>query len=186
MHTTADALQTCPSCGHESRTRFATCPACGRGYYEPAGAAAPSARGAGGEARVCYKCDYEVGDAGAKLCPRCGNGRILKRRQVRGLGWVLLFAGAFLFLFMGGITVFVAYLIAQTGEPGSTMRFTGGKREAAVVFGIFGAVMAFGLASMAAGVSQIRRRRRNKGLVRVMVWLFIALVVLAELIYFIL
>ena len=192
MRETHGPLHSCPSCGHQSQELYATCPACGRGYFEPAGppatayAAAPSGPAAAGGLRVCYKCDFEVRNAGAKLCPRCGKGRLMTRGGVRALGWVLLFIGAFLFVFMGAITVLVAVVIANSGAPGSTTRFSGGKKEAAVIFAVFGTVLAFGLASMAAGVSQIRHGRRNNRLAGLMMWIVFALFVVGGLVYVVL
>ena len=189
MHQPPGPLHNCPSCGHQSDRPYATCPACGRGYFEPAatGHGAAAARPAeGGGPRVCYKCDFEVYDAGANQCPRCGKGRLMTRAGVRALGWVLLVVGAFLFVFMGAVALVVAAIIANSDVPGSTTRFSGGKKEVAVIFAVFGAVLAFGLAAMAAGVSQIINGRRNKRLAGLMLGIVVLLFVIGELVFIIL
>jgi hypothetical protein len=114
-------------------------------------------------------------------CPRCGH-KLMTAGKVKVLGWVLIGLGAFLVLFMGVITVIVAGIIAQTGAPGSTQRFDGGPKELALIFGIFGLVIAFGLTCIAAGISQARSGRRNKKLVKVLMGVFVALVVVGTLI----
>jgi hypothetical protein len=124
-----------------------------------------------------------VADASVKLCPRCGKGRVLTRGQVRALGWVLLVIGVFLVAFMGGITVLVAGIIAKAGDPNATSRFTGDSKQMAIMFGLFGLVIAFGLASTVAGASQIRHGRRNKSLVKVIMGIFIALLVVGEMVF---
>ncbi|HEX7174086.1 MAG TPA: hypothetical protein VF240_02215 [Pyrinomonadaceae bacterium] len=186
-----ESVYVCSNCRHESASHLAACPACGRGpFYAtsfpgraggslPAHAAghAPSAE------RACYQCDYAVADASVKKCPQCGKGRVLTRGQVRVLGWVLLVIGAFLVLFMGGITVLVAGIIANANLPGSTNRFAGDEKQMAIMFGLFGLVIAFGFASIVAGASQIRHGRRNKTIVKVVLGIFIAILVVGELVF---
>jgi len=186
-----DSVYVCSNCRHESATDLAACPACGRGplyatsFPGRAGGSRPAAaagHGAGAE-RACYNCEYEVADASVKKCPQCGKGRVLTRGQVRALGWVLLVIGAFLVLFMGGITVLVAGIIANANAPGATSRFEGDAKQMAIMFGLFGLVIAFGLASVAGGASQIRHGRRNKTIVKVVLGIFIAILVVGELVF---
>ena len=82
-------------------------------------------------------------------------------RQVRILGWVLLGLGAFLVVFMGGLSVVVGGVIAQSGNPEATTRFTGDATQAAIIFGVFGVIALFGFGTAAAGAFQIRHARAN-------------------------
>ncbi len=56
---------------------------------------------------------------------------------------------------MGGLGIFLWGILAETGQPGKTTRFTGGPQDVLFIFAIFGLVIAFGLASMAGGAWQI-------------------------------
>jgi MFS family permease len=85
-------------------------------------------------------------------------------RKIRMLGWVLVVIGAFLVLLMGTITYFVVDIVAQSGTPGTTTRFTGTPEQARAMFVLFGVVIATGLAALAAGIAQIRSGRRNNAL----------------------
>lgn len=77
------------------------------------------------------------------------------------LGWVLLCLGAFLVVFMGGLSVIVAGAIEHSGNPEATHRFTGDKVQAAILFGVFGVIALFGLGTAVAGALQIRQGRAN-------------------------
>lgn len=186
------AVYSCSNCGHESPFYLTECPACGRGFFslKPAGevrqtfgaAAAPPAQG---PARVCYKCDYETREA-VERCPRCGGRRLMTTTGVRALGAVLVGLGLFLIIFMGTIAVVVAGIIAGSNRPGSTTRFAGGTKEIALIYGIFGLVIAFGAASTVGGAMQLARGRRSKAMVRVILGIFVALVVVCELVYILL
>ena len=179
-----DSVYVCSNCRHESASNLAQCPACGRGpFYATSVPGRAGGAQAPGAERACYNCDYAVADASVKKCPRCGKGRVLTRGQVRALGWVLLVIGVFLVLFMGGITVLVAGIIANSNAPGATSRFEGDEKQMAIMFGLFGLVIAFGLASIAGGASQIRHGRRNKAIVKVVLGIFIAIMVVGELIF---
>jgi hypothetical protein len=106
------------------------------------------------ESRRCFKCGYETVSALAQ-CPTCG-GAMRTGKSVRRLGWVLLAIGAILVVSMGVITINVAELVYHSGEPGATSEFTGGPDMATFMFGIFGLVLLFGVASMASGIWQIK------------------------------
>ncbi len=180
----------CSHCRYQSPQPLSGCPACGQGWFnkvdsDAAGSYPPTEfAAAGGEARVCYKCDFETGRELEK-CPRCGH-KLMTAGKVKALGWVLIVLGVFLVLFMGGITILVAGIIAQTGAPGSTQRFDGGPKEMALIFGIFALVIAFGLTCTAAGISQARSGRRNKKLVKVLMGVFFALIAVGTLIQIVL
>jgi uncharacterized paraquat-inducible protein A len=177
----------CSHCRYQSPQPLSGCPACGQGWFnkvdaDAAGSYPPAEFAAGGgEARVCYKCDFETGRGDLDKCPRCGH-KLMTAGKVKVLGWVLIGLGAFLILFMGAITILVAGIIAGTNQPGATQRFDGGPKELALIFGIFGLVIAFGLTCVAAGISQARSGRRNKKLVKVLMGVFFALVAVGTLI----
>ena len=95
---------------------------------------------------------------------------------------MLVALGGFLVIFMGALTIVVGGIIFQTGEPGAGDRFTGGPEAAAFIFGIFGLVISFGLASVVGGVWQIKTGKANKKIMVVMfglasVFMFIGLMV---------
>lgn len=182
-----DSVYVCSHCRHQSQEYLSGCPACGQGWFNKveAGAAALNPPAAlAGEARVCYKCDFETA-AEMEKCPRCGH-KLMTAGRVKVLGWVLIGLGLFLVLFMGAITVLVAGIVAQTGRPGSTQSFNGGPKELALIFSIFALVIAFGLTCAVAGVSQARSGRRNKKLVKVLMGIFFALIAVGTLIQIVL
>ena len=72
---------------------------------------------------------------------------------------------------------------SNANAPGATTRFEGDEKQMAIMFGLFGLVIAFGLACVAGGVSQIRHGRRNKAIVKVVLGIFIALLVVGELVF---
>lgn len=111
----------------------------------------------------CDKCKFETGEPLGK-CPTCGRS-LRKTSTVRALGWVLVVLGGGLTLFMAWLTVFITRLIAHSGEPGATTRFTGNSADITFAYSVFGVVLAFGLTSVVAGAWQIVYGRRNKKLV---------------------
>lgn len=183
----------CSNCSFESPFYVADCPECGRGFLNlkdaararPAHAGAAAAAALDGETRICYKCDHETREP-VERCPRCGNRRVLTTRGIRALGGVLVGLGLFLVTFMGVISVIVAGIIIRSSDPAATSRFQGGTKEIAVIFGLFGLVIAFGAACTVGGAMQLARGRRSKAMVRVVMGIFVAIVVVAELIYIIL
>ena len=109
--------------------------------------------------RPCYFCGQPLEES-YRVCTQCGRANRTPR-QVRILGWVLLGLGAFLVVFMGGLTVVVGGVIAQSGNPEATHRFTGDRMQAAMMFGVFGVIALFGLGTAVAGALQIRQGRAN-------------------------
>ena len=114
----------------------------------------------------CPKCDFETTESLVK-CPNCGR-NLQSVKKVRFLGWVLVILGTFLVVFMGGLGIVLAGIIAQTGQPGRTTRFTGGPEDVLLIFAIFGLVIAFGLASIAGGAWQVWFGKRNRVVMVVM------------------
>jgi len=116
----------------------------------------------------CPKCSFETTETLPK-CPNCGS-RLQSAAKVRILGWVLLVLGTVLVLFMGALGVYLAQLIARSGQPGQTTSFSGGPEDVAFIVAIFGLVISFGLASMAGGIWQIKYGKPNR---KLMVAMFI-------------
>jgi len=131
------------------------------------------------ELRKCHKCGYETHDTIAK-CPKCGRG-LLSTKRVRRLGWVQLFVGLFLVMFMGIITFNLAPSMLEPGVPDTSgSRFTGTREQARIVLGLFGVIIVFGLTSMAGGLWQITFGTRNKWILYFGVVLFLLLILFAS------
>jgi MFS family permease len=128
------------------------------------------------EANSCFKCDFETTIPLAE-CPRCGS-RMLTAKHIRRLGWVLIATGIFLAAFMAVLIILIAGIVAQSDNPAATTRFSGTPFQAAMILGLLGLVLAFGLACIIAGVYQIRHGRRNKKLIRITLWLAFALLII--------
>ena len=107
----------------------------------------------------CPKCPFETTEALAK-CPNCGR-TLQSAKKVRILGWLLVILGTFLVIFMGGLGVILGGIIAETGQPGKTQRFTGGPEDILFIAVIFGLVILFGLLSMATGAWQVWHGKPN-------------------------
>ena len=126
------------------------------------------------EPRSCYGCGHVTYET-VSQCPRCGQ-QLRAATHVRRLGWVLLVIGLFLVGLMGTITYNVAPLMLRAGEPGTSgASFTGTWEQALVIFGLFGLVIMFGLASIFSGLWQIATGRRNKWIFIFMLGLFFLL-----------
>ena len=123
----------------------------------------------------CPKCDFETTESLAK-CPNCGR-RLQSAKKVRILGWVLVLLGSSLAIFMGGLGIILAGIIAGTGQPGETTRFTGGPEVVLFIVAIFGLVILFGLVSIAAGAWQIWYGKPNSTL-RIMMFVVAGLLLL--------
>lgn len=113
--------------------------------------------------RFCFKCKWE-GETAETLCPRCHK-RTKTREFIRGTGAALVALGGFLLAIMLPITVFFIGLAQQGAKPGNGPRFTGTKAQMMMTFGVFAAVLLFGLASLVAGLWQVIFGRRNMVLV---------------------
>ena len=129
--------------------------------------------------RPCHFCGHPLEET-YRVCTECGRPNRTPK-QVRTLGWVLVGIGAFLVVFMAGLSLVVGRIIARSGNPEATTRFTGDTSDAAIMFGIFGVIALFGLLGMAAGASQIRQGRVNRRMVTVVLVLGVAIFVGAQL-----
>lgn len=117
----------------------------------------------GDQPRICWDCGFQSVDPQAN-CSRCGS-LMLTPRSIRRRGWALIGVGCFLLAMMTATIAAVAYVIAQSGEPGATSRFDGGPAAAAFTFGVLGLVWIIGLASLENGIWLLRYRKRNRLLV---------------------
>jgi RNA polymerase subunit RPABC4/transcription elongation factor Spt4 len=181
-----NSVYVCSNCRYRSPFYLADCPRCGQGTFSDAAiyevaSASSAAAPAIGEDRTCYKCDFETNQILSE-CPRCGK-RLRTAEEISSLGWALVIIGGSLTGLMGAITIGVTYIISQAGKPGSGFgEFKGGTKELALIYGIFGLVLSFGIIAIVAGVYQIMFGKRNKKLVRVMLVIVVVLLVVGELV----
>lgn len=126
----------------------------------------------------CAKCSFETTESFSR-CPNCG-GRLQSASKVRILGWALLVIGAFLVIFMGTLGLYLGSIISRTGEATATPRFTGGPQDVALIVGVFGLVISFGIASMAGGIWQIVYGKPNRKLMVAMFLVVGILIVIAK------
>ena len=73
-------------------------------------------------------------------------------------------------IFMGGLSIIIAGIIAGSGQPVNTTRFTGGPEAVLLISVVFSLVIAFGVASIASGAWQIWFGKPN---LKVMVIMFL-------------
>ena len=112
-------------------------------------------------------------------CPTCGT-RMRTPTSVRRVGWLLLFLGVFLIVFMGWIALSTAPMMLRPGvEVADGSRFTGDADQGRMIMGLFGAVIAFGVATAIGGVVQIRTGKRNPKVTVAIVGMFAVLAVVA-------
>jgi magnesium-transporting ATPase (P-type) len=114
---------------------------------------------------TCPQC-ATVARSWEDFCPQC-SARISNPSRVRALGWMLIVIGAGLTAAMAYLIVLIARLIEGSDDPGATSSFTGTQAQAAMVFGLLGLVLAFGLVALAGGAWQARYGTRNPRLVKV-------------------
>lgn len=121
----------------------------------------------------CWVCGYQQSEAG-EACPKCG-GLMVTATGVRRRGWVMIGMGSFVLALMTGIIVMIALVMLRSGDPGATTRFEGNRLMAVLVFLVLGLAWLFGLAALENGIWLLRHGRRNATLVKVTVWLCLAL-----------
>jgi hypothetical protein len=118
-----------------------------------------------GMAQTCPQCRAQA-RAWMDWCPDCGV-RLSKPGRIRALGWMLMVIGAGLTAGMAYLLVLIGGIIRHSDDPGATTRFGGTPRDALMIYGILGLVLAFGVVAMAAGAWQARYGTRNPRLVKV-------------------
>ena len=94
------------------------------------------------------------------ICPNCGK-RMRTPRSVRIAGWVLVACGVFLVGFMSYLWSVLAPLMSHPGNTTAGATFTGTAEQAQTILNVFGAVIVFGLGSLAYGLWMIVTGRRS-------------------------
>jgi hypothetical protein len=118
------------------------------------------------EESECFKCSFR-GRVDRTACPRCGK-RLYTESNIRMRGVLLIAIGIFLALFMGAIAVGVFLLLASVRDKDSVRRINDSLPMLIGVFGIFAAVIAYGVNSVVMGLWQAITGRRNKALIWLM------------------
>jgi hypothetical protein len=122
--------------------------------------------------RMCFKCHYEARSESTK-CPRCGR-PFFSERNVRIRGVLLTILGIFLTGFMSVIAFFVSGFLLNAAQSKQTnARLADEPHLFALIYIIFGGVIAMGLVITLAGIWQIVYARRNM----ILIWLFLSLIV---------
>jgi hypothetical protein len=130
------------------------------------------------DTRTCYACGFETTEP-LKVCAACGY-RLRTAGAVRRLGWVLVVMGGFLAAIGVALSLVVGRIIYQTGRPGATTTFTGGPEEVALIYGVFGFLVALGAAVVFGGAWQIRYGRPNRVVVAIAFAAVVALLVVGR------
>ena len=94
------------------------------------------------------------------ICPNCG-GKMRTPRTIRALGWLLLACGVFLVGLMSYLWVVLAPSMAHPGDTTGGTTFTGTAEQGQTILTVFGAVIVFGLGSIAYGLWMIVTGRRS-------------------------
>ena len=115
--------------------------------------------------RPCHFCGHPLEET-YRVCTECGRPNRTPK-QVRRLGWVLVGLGASVVAVMAGLSLVIGRIIARSGNPEATTRFTGDASDAAIMFGIFAFIALFGLVGIAASASQIKHGKVNRRMVTV-------------------
>jgi len=120
-------------------------------------------------------------------CTRCGR-RLHSSSALRKWGAVYLVLG----LGLCGVISYIAWVVAgimlHSGDPGATMRFSGTRLHAVMIFGVFSVVFLIGLTLVAGGVWQLAYGRKNHGVTKValvwfaLIWAAYAILVALELV----
>lgn len=112
-------------------------------------------------------------------CPNCG-GKMLTPRAIKVRGWIILTIGIGLVIAMAVITANLYPLMSQPGvESASGSRFTGTESDVRMILTLFGAVAAFGVASIVTGGYQAATGKRNMVLTWIMVAIAVGLIIYA-------
>jgi hypothetical protein len=128
--------------------------------------------GAEPQIHFCFKCRWE-GRTHLAACPNCRR-PLFSQKNVRTRGVLLTFLGLFLTGFMGVIAFFVTeMLMSAAKDPRSGVKFNGDENMLALIYLIFGNVIAIGVTMTLAGLWQVVFARRNM----VLIWLFFGLII---------
>jgi hypothetical protein len=102
----------------------------------------------------------EIYEGTDRWCPTCRNVS-MPQKSIRRRGVVLIICGLVLVGMMGALTWFLAPVMLGAGQEPGGPGFSGSRRDAMVVLGLFGAIALFGLGSLVAGYIQLRHGRQN-------------------------
>ena len=128
--------------------------------------------------KECFKCKW-TGTTLETKCPQCGR-KLYGPKEIRRRGVVQLISGLFLVVFMCGIAVFVATMLAgNMKNPDSAKKMQEQAGMLLLIYAIFGMVIVFGLHGTIMGIWQIATGRRNKVMVWIMWVLLFGLMVVA-------
>ncbi len=116
--------------------------------------------------RKCSQCN-QLTHSWANNCVHC-NHPFQAPARIRSLGWVLLSFGILLSAGMVYLIVLIAGIIRHSNDPDAATRFAGDEFVAAMVFGVLGMVLMFGITSTVSGAWQIKHGTRNPKLARLM------------------
>ena len=105
--------------------------------------------------------------------------------QIRRRGWILVGLGSLLAASMAALLIVVTPIILLP-SPDRTTRFSGDTQDALLIFSILYLVLVFGLASILAGILQIRSGHRSRNMTFVMVVFGLMLYGFGMVIYFLL
>lgn len=123
--------------------------------------------------RQCFKCNYE-GVTGPIACPRCRSSKFLTSSNIRTRGVVLVVIGLFLAGMMGSIAVIVGMLLLGSKDPETIRKVNKDIVTFLAIYGLFAAVILFGVHSIISGVWMIAAGKRSRFLVWMM-WAILAL-----------
>ncbi len=115
--------------------------------------------------RSCLRCGYR-GYTDETVCPQC-RGKLVTTSSVQARGGVLVICGIFLTVVISIVGLLVANVI-RSGNSGR-VSFKGTQQQMLMIFGIFGLVFAFGLASIISGVWLLVFGKRNKVLTGIVI-----------------
>ncbi|MCB2065943.1 MAG: hypothetical protein KDE15_04795 [Erythrobacter sp.] len=124
--------------------------------------------GTGGGQSVCMGIGCsKVFDGQASHCPHCG-AKAITRDSLRRRGWFLVACGILLLGLMAWVLAYLVPPMLAGGEEVEGSRFTGTQEDVQMIMGVLGAVVVFGLASLASGLIQAIQGVRPRAIIVVM------------------
>lgn len=129
---------------------------------------------------TCWSCGFETHKYRSQ-CPNCGSS-LQSRRWSRRFGLLLTLCGVFLTGLMSVVLYKIGPMLRHPGVEINGTRFSGSAGQALLVLLVLSAVFVFGATALGYGAWQMATGRRNKKVLYVMVGIFAALAVVAEII----
>ena len=121
----------------------------------------------------CWSCGYETYRLNS-ACPRCGNS-LQSRRWSRRFGVVVSILGLFLVGMMSAVLYYTLPTLLRPGVKVNGSTFSGSPSQAFFVLAILTSILTFGITILAYGVWQILTGKRDIRIIKVMLYLGIAL-----------